>query len=398
MPSTSTPEKRRAPLQPTNPFQVRHQTIPKNPLHVFPQQEENRIPLKPRYHKATADCTSTSATSPTGRVQSTLPSIELTRTRSAPAAIRKPYHNIHNIHNMSSTDSTPRQKFYSTLHTHYSATPDTTLASTPSSSFASNTPSQEGHQSYRSKRNGPTDQSWTSRFGESCDSLSSRWFPCLRSSAHPPTPIDWNFWLSGFLPTYAAKFILEVFGGTGAIWGFSEAVGLRTQQNSVTTWRPVALAVGFLFFLRWLYQVQRALRAHHRLRRQHSSPLPSPRRLHGLWVDENPTNHSLHLDESDSQEEDDHGPLTTTLNPRVPLGNSNDEMPLYSNPSTPPRAMPKRDYESGEVPTSPLFAAATESTALTSVLRPYDPSSTDGAPLLPSADLTKSPHRRTVTY
>jgi len=43
--------------------------------------------------------------------------------------------------------------------------------------------------------------------------------------------------------------------GAGAIWGFSEAVGLRVA-STVWFWRPCALAVGAIFFTRWLMQVR----------------------------------------------------------------------------------------------------------------------------------------------
>lgn len=54
-----------------------------------------------------------------------------------------------------------------------------------------------------------------------------------------------------FLP----KFILEVMGGGGAIWGFSEACGLRTT-STVWFWRPSALVGAALFGLRFLHQVK----------------------------------------------------------------------------------------------------------------------------------------------
>lgn len=44
-------------------------------------------------------------------------------------------------------------------------------------------------------------------------------------------------------------------GGAGAVWGFSEAVGLRTPKT-VWFWRPVALIVGAIFFIRWYKQIQ----------------------------------------------------------------------------------------------------------------------------------------------
>ncbi len=54
---------------------------------------------------------------------------------------------------------------------------------------------------------------------------------------------------------FSARLVLEVFGGAGAIWGFSEAVGLRTNAT-VWFWRPCALIVGSIFFLRWLMQIR----------------------------------------------------------------------------------------------------------------------------------------------
>lgn len=54
---------------------------------------------------------------------------------------------------------------------------------------------------------------------------------------------------------FSAKLVLEVFGGAGAIWGCSEALGLR---NTTTEWfwRPCALSFGAIFFVRWLLQIQ----------------------------------------------------------------------------------------------------------------------------------------------
>ena len=64
---------------------------------------------------------------------------------------------------------------------------------------------------------------------------------------------------TAILQTFAVKFVLEVLGAAGAIWGSSEAIGLRTETN-----RPVfhflACAVGVVFLARWLIQLQRAYR------------------------------------------------------------------------------------------------------------------------------------------
>ncbi len=57
------------------------------------------------------------------------------------------------------------------------------------------------------------------------------------------------------LQDFGAKLVLEVFGGSGAIWGFSEAIGLRVP-STVWFWRPCALTFGAIFFVRWLGQVR----------------------------------------------------------------------------------------------------------------------------------------------
>lgn len=52
-----------------------------------------------------------------------------------------------------------------------------------------------------------------------------------------------------------ARFILDVLGGAGAIWGSSEALGARTI-NMLSFWRPVAIFIGVVFFFRWLWQLR----------------------------------------------------------------------------------------------------------------------------------------------
>ena len=56
----------------------------------------------------------------------------------------------------------------------------------------------------------------------------------------------------------AAKFVLEVLGAAGAIWGSSEILYLRddaTKPKSSNTvmWRHIALAIGAIFFIRFYY-------------------------------------------------------------------------------------------------------------------------------------------------
>ena len=56
------------------------------------------------------------------------------------------------------------------------------------------------------------------------------------------------------LHIFTSDLILQVFGGAGAIWGFSEVIGLRTPET-VWFWRPVASFVGAVFFARWIVQL-----------------------------------------------------------------------------------------------------------------------------------------------
>ena len=64
---------------------------------------------------------------------------------------------------------------------------------------------------------------------------------------------------TALLQTFAVKFVLEVLGAAGAIWGSSEAIGLRTNGSRwVFHW--LACVVGVVFLARWLIQLQRAYR------------------------------------------------------------------------------------------------------------------------------------------
>ena len=53
---------------------------------------------------------------------------------------------------------------------------------------------------------------------------------------------------------FGTNLVLQVFGGAGAIWGFSEVIGFRTPDN-VWFWRPAAQFVGAVFFARWVLQL-----------------------------------------------------------------------------------------------------------------------------------------------
>ena len=56
---------------------------------------------------------------------------------------------------------------------------------------------------------------------------------------------------------FSVKFVLEVLGAGGAIWGSSEAIGLRNDANR-WFFRWLACLVGFVFLVRWVVQLHRA--------------------------------------------------------------------------------------------------------------------------------------------
>ena len=57
-----------------------------------------------------------------------------------------------------------------------------------------------------------------------------------------------------FIQFFAERFVLQVLGGCGAIWGCSEAVGLRNDKSN-EQWRIAAAISGLLFLVRWLKQI-----------------------------------------------------------------------------------------------------------------------------------------------
>lgn len=69
------------------------------------------------------------------------------------------------------------------------------------------------------------------------------------------------------LRAFSVRLVLEVFGGAGAVWGFSEACGLR-RDNRDPFWRAAALSVGAVFFARWLFQLADATCFRRRKRRK----------------------------------------------------------------------------------------------------------------------------------
>lgn len=57
----------------------------------------------------------------------------------------------------------------------------------------------------------------------------------------------------GWCEVLLVRFVLVVLGATGAVWGVSEIVTLRTPETN-HIWRPVSLVVGVIFCGRWILQ------------------------------------------------------------------------------------------------------------------------------------------------
>ena len=55
------------------------------------------------------------------------------------------------------------------------------------------------------------------------------------------------------IDTLISKFILEVCGATGATWGVLEVLTINNDQNKEIC-RYIAITVGLLFFIRYIYQ------------------------------------------------------------------------------------------------------------------------------------------------
>jgi len=86
--------------------------------------------------------------------------------------------------------------------------------------------------------------------------------------------MDSNKWRR-LLAMFGAKIVLEVFGGAGAIWGFSEVLELR-RPDTQETWRFNALFIGFIFFLRFLCQIRDFLNEYRSLSKQSSMSEATP--------------------------------------------------------------------------------------------------------------------------
>lgn len=57
-----------------------------------------------------------------------------------------------------------------------------------------------------------------------------------------------------FAQIHASKFILQVLGGSGAVWGSSEVLTFRNAATA-SEWRIASIVVGFIFLIRWMFQI-----------------------------------------------------------------------------------------------------------------------------------------------
>lgn len=87
--------------------------------------------------------------------------------------------------------------------------------------------------------------------------------------------------------TFAAKFVLEVLGGAGAIWGSSEVLALRTPENEAAVFRPLAAAVGTLFFFRWCWQLYSTLQKRRQPRNRGKKDATGTNEIESLVLVEN---------------------------------------------------------------------------------------------------------------
>ena len=60
-----------------------------------------------------------------------------------------------------------------------------------------------------------------------------------------------------FFFEYFPIFYLEVLGAGGATWGFSEMIGLRTEENN-EFWRIFSIIITLLFFIIYVVKISDA--------------------------------------------------------------------------------------------------------------------------------------------
>jgi len=77
-----------------------------------------------------------------------------------------------------------------------------------------------------------------------------------------------------FVQIFSARLVLDVFGGGGAIWGFSEAMRFRTEETQ-EFWRMASIFSAFIFAIRYMLQMQDYLRG----QKVERITIPSPRNM-----------------------------------------------------------------------------------------------------------------------
>lgn len=91
--------------------------------------------------------------------------------------------------------------------------------------------------------------------GNNDKSLSDDRIGHLHSDGPSNNTTQLPFPIQRLLEMFAPKLVLEVLGAAGAIWGSSDALGLRNASND-WFWRPCAIVVGLAFLTRWVRQVR----------------------------------------------------------------------------------------------------------------------------------------------
>mmetsp|Transcript_3993 Transcript_3993/g.7078 ORF Transcript_3993/g.7078 Transcript_3993/m.7078 type:complete len:371 (-) Transcript_3993:139-1251(-) len=85
---------------------------------------------------------------------------------------------------------------------------------------------------------------WMFQIAANCSYLVASWWSTDDPSSIRTTILQWYEML-------VVKLVLEVFGATGAVWGFSEVVTLRNSDTN-RFWRPIAIGIGVIYLVRWI--------------------------------------------------------------------------------------------------------------------------------------------------
>jgi hypothetical protein len=67
---------------------------------------------------------------------------------------------------------------------------------------------------------------------------------------------DSPFYSASYVSFVVARFLLEVLGAAGAVWGSSEILFLRDTPGSNMIMRHIALGIGGIFFIRFYWDAK----------------------------------------------------------------------------------------------------------------------------------------------